>query len=507
MVVLEKRGLRLMKKIKIIGLLCVLLQLIFSAVAVVLITKFDILPGFYLFMVVLVLSLLFMISALFVIGRSRFRVGIAAVFSVTMCVLLAVASFKYIVPAMNTLEKITTQKQTYLATYYIVIKADDTASKPDDIKEYQIGVEKSHDFEAMKKALDSIAVQFDHTLSVTPYDDYSSMWNAFIDRSETDLILMENNYYNIYREYYEEKGDNINNYVRLLGEIQVEMAVEKTEEDIKTDSGNGKEVTKEPFVVYISGIDVSGSINQRSRSDVNIIMAVNPNTKKITLATVPRDAYVKFPGITGDAYDKLTHAAIYGKNDCSVSMKTLEENVYTGIDIDYWARVNFTSLQKIVDALGGIEVHSDYGFTSTFSGDRIWFNKGMNTMNGWKALVFCRERITVPGGEPQRGKNQLEVIKGIFNKATSPSILVNYNDVLEEISDCILTNIPMEHITSLIKMQLDDNASWSFETVSVGVEYVYDYCYSMPGQKLCVGIIDEESRTNAIAKLKEVLGN
>lgn len=498
-----------MKKLKIIGLIGVLLQLILSVVAVFLVAKLNILPGFYLFMLILVLVLLFMISAIFVIGRSRFRVGIATVFSIIMCVILSLASFKYILPAIGTLDTITTQKQTYLATYYIIIKADDPASKPDDIKEYQIGVEKSHDFEAMKKALDGIAVQFDHVLSVVAYDDYSSMWSAFIDRSETGTILMETNYYSIYKEFYEEQGDNIENYVRLLGEIQVEMEIQKTEENKKPEGESEKEkdVTQEPFVLYISGIDVSGSINQRSRSDVNIIMAVNPETKKITLATVPRDTYVQFPGVTGGAYDKLTHAAIYGKNDCAVSMKTLEQNIYTGIEIDYWARVNFTSLEKIVDALGGIEVHSDYSYTSTFSGDRVWFEKGTNKMNGWKALIFCRERVTVPGGEPQRGKNQLEVIKGIFNKATSPSIIVNYNDVLEEISDCILTDMPMEHITSLIKMQLDDNAKWTFETVSVGVEYVYDYCYSMPGQKLCVGIIDEETRLNAIAKLKEVLGN
>ena len=496
-----------MKKLKIVGLVSVLLQLILSVVAVILVAKLNILPGFYLFMLVLVLILLFMISAIFVIGRSRFRVSIAAVFALLMCVFLSILSFKYVLPAIGTLDNITTEKQTYLATYYIIIKTDDPASKPDDIKEYRIGVEKSHDFEAMKKALEGIATQFNHTLNVIAYDDYSSMWSAFIDQSETGAILMETNYYNIYKDYYEEQGDNINNYVRLLGEIQVEMAVEKTEENTDSETENKKEITKDSFVLYISGIDVSGSINQRSRSDVNIIMAINPTKKKITLATVPRDAYVKFPGVTGDARDKLTHAAIFGKNDCSVSMKTLEQSVYTGIEIDYWVRVNFTSLEKIVDALGGIEAYSEYGFTSTFSGDDVWFNKGMNKMNGWKALIFCRERKTVPGGEPQRGKNQLEVIKGIFNKATSPSILVNYNDVLDEISDCILTDMPMEHITSLIKMQLDDGASWSFETVSVGVEYVYDYCYSMPGQKLCVGIIDEGTRVNAIAKIKETLGN
>lgn len=494
----------MMKNFKRIGLIFALLQLILSIVVVALMIKFDILPSFYIFVIVFVLTLFFLITGLFFISKSRFRVATAAVFSVIMCVILSVASFKYIIPAMNTIEKITTKKQTYLATYHILTKADDAASKPEDIKEYYIGVEKSHDFDAMLKALEKIASKFEHVLNVVPYDDYSAMWTGFVERSETGAILMETNYYNIYREYYEEQGDNIANYVKILGDIQVEMAVENLEEDLP-EIETKKEITRDPFVMYISGIDVEGSINQRSRSDVNIIMAVNPNTKKIVLATVPRDAYVKLPGISGDSYDKLTHAAIYGKNDCGVSIETLEQNIYNGINIDYWTKVNFTSLKKIVDALGGIEVYSEYAFTSTFSGKRVSFNKGMNQMDGEKALVFCRERVTVPGEEPQRGRNQLEVIKGIFNKATSPSIISNYNDVLEEIGDCILTSMATEEITSIVKMQLDDGASWSFETVSVGVEYEYNYCYSIPGIKLCVGIVDEASRTAAVEKINEVL--
>lgn len=504
---MREKGLLPMKKLKIIGLIGVFLQLVFSIIAVSLIIKLGVLPDFYIFMVVFVVALLFFISVLFVISRSRFRVGIATIFSVLLSAFLAVASFVYIMPAINMLDDITTVKQTYLATYHIIVKVDDPAVKPDDIKEYHIGVEKSHDFDAMKKALDGLAAEFNHTLNVIAYDNYNNMWNAFIGKGETGAILMEANYYNIYKEYYTEQKDNIENYVRVLGDIKVEMEHTNDENNDKPESTVKKDVTVDPFVVYISGIDVSGSINQRSRSDVNIIMAVNPTTKKITLATVPRDTYVQIPGITGDYYDKLTHAAIYGKNDCSVSIKTLEQNVYQGIEVDYWIRVNFTSLEKIVNALGGVEVYSEYSYTSTFSGEKVYFKKGMNTMSGWKALIFSRERVTVPGGEPQRGKNQLEVIKGIFNKITSPAILTSYNDVLDQLSENFLTNIPTEHITALAKMQLEDGASWDFETTSVGVEYKYDYCYSMMDYgKLCVGVMDETTRQEAISKLKATLG-
>lgn len=489
-----------MKNLKVTGIMGFLLQLIMSCVTVFVIAKNNILPNFYFALMVVLLLLLLMISGVFVIARSKPRVVLGVVFSFLITILLGVVSFEYYL-SISTLNKITSRQDTYISTYYVVVKKDDSAMKPIDIKEYLIGIEKSHDFEAMKKALEKIAEEYKQKMNFIAYDDYISMWNGFIEHSDTQAILMETNYYEIFRESYEEDNDDINNYVRIIGEIDVEMR-----SDIDEDDEDKKDTSSQAFVVYISGIDVEGSINQRSRSDVNIVMAINPDTKKIALVTVPRDSYVQFPGVTGGSYDKLTHAAIYGKkNDCSVSIATLEQNVYPGVDIDYWVRVNFTSLVDIVDVLGGIEAYSAYSYTSTFTGERYYFEKGMNYMDGEKALVFCRERKSIPGEEQQRGRNQLEVIKGIFNKATSPAILANYNDLLKEVEGSFLTNMKTEDITKFIKMQLSDGTSWEFETASVEVDYVYDYCYSMPGSKLCVGIIDENSRKSATDLLLSVI--
>ncbi len=488
-----------MKNLKITGIMGFLLQFILSIVSVVFIINLNILPIFYVILIIAVLIMLLLITGVFVIARSKPRVVLGMIFSFLTTIALAVLCFSIISPAVNLLEKITSGGKTYVSTYYIVVKADDHAEKPVDIINYKIGVDKSHDFEAMEAALDKFAKKYNHTLNVIAYDDYISMWESFLNQGETSAILMETNYYSIYKDSYEENNDDIKNYVKIIGEIDVE---------IKNENNNNAtidDVTIQPFIVYISGIDVEGSINQRSRSDVNIVMAINPLTKKISLVTVPRDTYVQFPGITGDSYDKLTHAGIYGKNDCSVSIDTLEQNIYKGININFWARVNFTSLEKIVDAVGGIEAYSEYTYTSTFTGEKYYFEKGMNYMDGEKALVFCRERKTIPGGEEQRGRNQLEVIKGIFNKLTSPAILANYNDILDEVSDAVLTNMTTDDITKLVKMQLNDGAAWSFETASVAVEYDYDYCYSMPGTKLCVGIMDEKSRQEATDLIKNTV--
>ena len=497
-----------MKNLKITGIIGFIFQLIFSVVTVVFVIKLNMLPAFYIFWIVFILTLLLLTSGIFIIARSRLRVIMGMVFAFLMSIVLAVVSIKYLIPAIGLFDNITNPSTTYKTTYHVLVKKEDRAQKIEDIKDYKIGVEKSHDFDAMKKALDNLAAQFDHTLNVIAYDDYNSMWSAFLNNSETGTILMDTSFYNIYANSYQEQEDNIENYVRILGDIEVEM--KKSYANNSADVTPQGKLTERPFILYLSGIDVSGSINTRSRSDVNIVMVVNPKTHKILLVTVPRDTYVPFPqargfGGTNGQCDKLTHAAIYGDNDCAVSIATLEQNVYTGIHIDHWIRVNFTSLEKIVDALGGIEAYSEYSYTSYFTGEKVYFQKGMNYMDGWKALVFCRERKSIPGEEQQRGRNQLEVVKGIFNKATSPSIIVNYNNVLNEVKNNIVTDISTDEITSLVKMQIDTNASWSFETVSVEVEYVYDYCYSIPSRELCVGLMKEASRQEAINKINAVM--
>ena len=497
-----------MKNLKITGIIGFIFQLIFSVVTVVFVIKLNMLPAFYIFWIVFILTLLLLTSGIFIIARSRLRVIMGMVFAFLMSIVLAVVSIKYLIPAIGLFDNITNPSTTYKTTYHVLVKKEDRAQKIEDIKDYKIGVEKSHDFDAMKKALDNLAAQFDHTLNVIAYDDYNSMWSAFLNNSETGTILMDTSFYNIYANSYQEQEDNIENYVRILGDIEVEM--KKSYANNSADVTPQGKLTERPFILYLSGIDVSGSINTRSRSDVNIVMVVNPKTHKILLVTVPRDTYVPFPqargfGGTNGQCDKLTHAAIYGDNDCAVSIATLEQNVYTGIHIDHWIRVNFTSLEKIVDALGGREAYSEYSYTSYFTGEKVYFQKGMNYMDGWKALVFCRERKSIPGEEQQRGRNQLEVVKGIFNKATSPSIIVNYNNVLNEVKNNIVTDISTDEITNLVKMQIDTNASWSFETVSVEVEYVYDYCYSIPSRELCVGLMKEASRQEAINKINAVM--
>ena len=264
--------------------------------------------------------------------------------------------------------------------------------------------------------------------------------------------------------------------------------------DIKQKSIKDKvNITKETFNVFISGIDTYGSVNSVSRSDVNIVMTINPEYKKIILTWIPRDYYVKLYNI--NEYDKLTHAGIYG---VETSVKTVEELL--DIDINYYIKLNFTSLTKTVDTFDGITVDSKYAFTSK---DGYKFTRGKNELDGKKALSFVRERKNLPNGDKSRGENQLAVLGAIINKATSQAIISKYNSFLKTLKQTLVTNLSNKEITDFIKMQIDKNVKWEIINVTLDGTDGYEYTYSYTKNKLYVMIPDEDS----VALAKEMISS
>jgi LCP family protein required for cell wall assembly len=268
-----------------------------------------------------------------------------------------------------------------------------------------------------------------------------------------------------------------------------------TERKVTSEESAGKTITEDSFIVYVSGIDTTGSISSTSRSDVNILMAVNPADKRILLLSTPRDYYIPL-SISGGTHDKLTHAGRYGIN---VSMDTLKMLYET--DIDYYIRLNFTSFVKIIDALGGIRVYSDYSFsTKSYS-----FKKGYNNMNGAQALEFARERHSFAEGDRQRGKNQMAVIQGVIEKVTSAAVLSKYSSLLSSVQSSIQTNISTTEIGSLVKQQLNDMKGWNISTYSVDGTGSSEYTYSIPNQRAYVMIPDLNTVDEAKVRLKEIM--
>ena len=262
-------------------------------------------------------------------------------------------------------------------------------------------------------------------------------------------------------------------------------------------------ITKEPFVVYLSGVDNRGELTENARSDVNILAVVNPVTKQAALINTPRDYYVDLAGT--ESKDKLTHAGLYG---VETSMATLG-NLY-GVDVDHYIRINFAGFISIIDAIGGVDVYSDQAFTSVGSPgyyDPTTFAEGWNHLDGKSALAFARERHAFKTGDIQRGINQMKVIDAMANKLKSPTLLMSFSKLMDAAADCFVTSFSQEQISALVRMQLGDLASWDIQSYTVtGSGAKSSKCYSAKGQNLYVMKPDENSVNEAKALIAAVLG-
>ena len=262
-------------------------------------------------------------------------------------------------------------------------------------------------------------------------------------------------------------------------------------------------ITKEPFVVYLSGVDNRGELTENARSDVNILAVVNPVTKQAALINTPRDYYVDLAGT--ESKDKLTHAGLYG---VETSMATLG-NLY-GVDVDHYIRINFAGFISIIDAVGGVDVYSDQAFTSVGSPgyyDPTTFAEGWNHLDGKSALAFARERHAFASGDIQRGINQMKVIDAMMNKIKSPTVLMSFSKLMDAVSDCFVTSLSQEQISALVRMQLASLSDWDIQSYAVtGTSGKSSQCYSAKGQSLYVMKPDENSVNQAKELIASVLG-
>lgn len=273
--------------------------------------------------------------------------------------------------------------------------------------------------------------------------------------------------------------------ISLVEDVSTEASLEEVEE-------SEKPVELDNFIMYFSGIDVWGWTDITSRSDVNIIAAVNTKTRHILLVNTPRDYYVEMPNTNG-AKDKLTHAGIYGPEN---SMGALE-NLY-GIDIDYFLRLNFSGFEATIDAMGGLDVYSEYDFTVE---PIKHYTEGYNHLTGLETLAFVRERHAFASGDRQRGRNQMAVIKAMVKKICSLDFLLNHEEILTNLTDMYRTSMPDELVLNLIFNQLQDDSEWTVDTMSVSGSDGSEATYTAPGSKHYVMIPNLDD----VAKAKETM--
>ena len=432
------------------------------------------------FLILLFLIFIFIDTGLFFLlfKKSRKRNIIGYILSGFIFVFMAIL-FYYINITMGFVEGFGKDKYKE-ENYLILVLKDSQFVNLSELK--NIGFT-TNELSNISKALEKLNEKLN--IENIKYDSNDDMFDDLINK-EVDSVLIEESYLSILNE--DNKYDDL---FKTLDTINI-----KTELEIAKEI----DVTNTAFSAYISGIDSYGSIATVSRSDVNMVVTVNPVTKQILLISIPRDYYVQLRGTTGYK-DKLTHAGVYGVD---TSIGTLEDLLQT--DINYYSRVNFTSLEKIVDALGGVDVYSKYSFTSSAAtGGTYYFSKGYNHMNGKQALSFSRERKVLPGGDRARGINQQAVIDGIIRKAASPAIINSYAKILKSLEGTFQTNVSDTDIQKIIKMQLNDMASWNITSYSLDGTDGSDYTYSYPNSKAYVMIPDEDTVLTAQQLIDKVI--
>lgn len=267
----------------------------------------------------------------------------------------------------------------------------------------------------------------------------------------------------------------------------------------KSDIVKVVDVTKTPFNIYIAGGDAYGSIDNVTNTDVNMVATIDPVNRKILLTSIPRDYYVNLPSFGDDAYDKLTHAGYYGIEE---SVKAVENLL--DIDINYYVKVNFSTIEGVINAIGGVDVYSDYSFCANGRPD-LCYKKGDMHLDGFHALMFARERYAFKDGDVQRVKNQQKVLKAIINKITSSTKLItNFSQILDSVSNSFSTNMETKSINRLVKMQLNDMRGWSIETQNlVGTDLYTKNTYTFPNIELYVMKQDSSSVDEAKNKIEE----
>lgn len=397
-------------------------------------------------------------------NKSKLTRGLTKLLLIVLSAALAFGNF-YIFKYGLVLDGLIGQ-DTKVDTVSVVVLKESPYDKLSEIKDLDFAIEDEHEsivMEAMKKFDKDV----NRIIDTVDAEDYHALAAGLYDGTYEVIVVNE-----AFRSMIHEEYPEFTKETKVIAEYRKETTIKKSNVD----------VTKDVFSVMITGIDVFGEISNNARSDVNILAVINPKTKKILLISIPRDYYLPMT-CQNDALDKLTHTGIYGV-DCT--MDTVGRTF--DIDIDFYARVNFTSLVTIVDAIGGVDVYNEYYFNV---GDQEFF-EGHNILSGEEALTFVRDRNNQVDGDSGRGRHQVQVLTSIINKVLSPALITNFNSLLNAVEGSFQTNMSESDINALVRMQLKDMSDWEIIQDQVAGENANDYSFAM-GRNQYVMYPDEES--------------
>ena len=392
---------------------------------------------------------------------------VTQVLSIMLSCFLIVGSF-YIYKIGETVD-LTTEKKFQTRAFSVIVLKDSPIKNENQLPQKKLGYVSTIDPENMSYAVSQIQKGVGN-IEVADSGDFQQLLKAFYEKKVDGILIDE-----AFRRSVEDIKDSFGDETRVIYQV-------KKNEDVV--NANQVDVTQKPFLVYISGNDEYGDLSAVSRSDVNMLVGVNPQTKQILLISIPRDTYI--PLHRNGKLDKFTHAGIYGLQE---SIDTLQDMIHE--DINYYARMNFTSFMDIVDALGGITVNSPQEFTTKIGKYKI--KKGENHLNAKQALAFVRERKSFLEGDFERGRNQQRMIAAIVKKIASPTILTSFSGVLDSVSQSVETNFSREDMNALIHLQLEEMPSWDIQSYQISGTPMSKPCFSMGGVNASVVVPSQEA--------------
>ena len=462
-----------------INIILLFVYIVLACFLLFLIFRYHILAISYANVLIAIVMILLALIALFLILKRKAKIFTMILLLVSVFVsslsLIGVHQFVSLANQLNA----TSNYSSYSIS--VAVLADSEIGNVSELS--SVTAPTKTDAENIKKLLDDIKTSQSKDLTVEDSPSYLAAYKSLL-AGETKAIILNSVFENLIEQEYPDHAKKIKKiYTKEL-----------------TKSVEAPKVSQnKAFNIYISGIDTYGPISSVSRSDVNIIMTVNQETKKILLTTTPRDAYVPIADGGNNQNDKLTHAGIYGVD---ASIHTLE-NLY-GIDLNYYARLNFTSFLKLIDLLGGVDVYNDQDFTSLHG--NYHFPVGNVHLNSEQALGFVRERYSLTNGDGDRGRNQQEVIAAIIQKLTSAEALKNFDGIMQGLQDSVQTNMPPETMVSLVNAQLASGGKYTVITRDLkGTGRMDLPSYAMPDSNLYMLEVDPNSLETLKTEIKDIM--
>lgn len=446
----------------------------------------DVLPTKYLYILigVLVVISIFIVPVMYSKYGVKKRKSIAAVFAMLLIVGFGMGTY-YLASTIDFLDDISIVPGRELKEdYYVVVSSQSGYEKLEDLTGLGVGtymISDNHYSEAKTDLQKQVNVEYKYIgdLQGLFAGLQSGGWQTVNETTgatelqEYDAVFVSAANY----ESMKSVDQTLAETTKVIYTVSVKLGEAATVKSVN--------VTKEPFNVYISGIDVEGDINQTFRSDVNIVVTVNPKTHEVLMTSIPRDYYVNLP--SKGAMDKLTHSGLYGAEE---TVSAVEEMM--GIDINYYIKVNYSTVVKLVDAIGGIDIESPYTFTTHKMQDLsgITFYQGPNHLDGRMALAYSRERASWVDGDMRRNENQQLILEAIIKKAMqSTTILSSYTSILDAVRGNMETSLSEKEMTSLIKMQLNGMPSWQIEKTALKGKPDTLMCYALG---IAASVVDQD---------------